>query len=93
MPTYLNSREFMIPRDSTFYGANFSNTNTPSSQIACPLIYDHIKTCNVCQQAVKNTCSAITDVSQVIRIDKHTLVLYGMFLLFLIILITVIFKR
>lgn len=88
MPTYLNSNKFPLSR---------CGDSGATSQIPCPLIYEHIKSCIVCQQAVKNTCSSLTHngtvTLQATTIDKNTLVLYGIFLLFIIILIVIMFKH
>lgn len=109
MPTYLNSNNFSLPRrfptpngdiyDGTgnFGGAGFTGPNVYASQIPCPLIYDHIKSCQVCQHAVKNTCSSMvyggTGSLQITQIDKNSLILYGIFFLILVILITFMYKR
>jgi len=93
MPTYLNSQECLPP----FAAApnvlpSRGHINSISSQISCPLVYDHIKSCSVCQQAVKNTCASIS-YGEITTIDKQTFILYGIFFLFLLIWITVMFKR
>lgn len=97
MPTYLNANKFPFSKCSTAFGGASDATNISAMQIPCPLIYEHIKSCPVCQQAVKNMCASTiystTSNSQVQTIDKNTLILYGIFFLFLVILITVMFKR
>ena len=89
MPTYLKTYNYHPNDTATAIGT----TTSTAQQIACPLIYDHIKTCVVCQQAVKNTCTTLTGFSQSPKTDNHNLILYSIFFLFLIILIVVLFKR
>lgn len=92
MPTYLNSNTFS--GRSSFSNVNPYNNTIP--QLPCPLIYEHIKLCQVCQQAVKNSCSIFSSggtPSSQVTIDKNALILYGIFFLFLIILILVLFRR
>jgi len=92
MPTYLNSHECLPQKAAPFAIPSRGHTNTTSSQISCPLVYDHIKSCSVCQQAVKNTYASIS-YGEMTTIDKQTFILYGIFFLFLLIFITVMFKR
>lgn len=97
MPTYLSTQNFPFSKCSTTFGDNFRSTNTTPSQIPCPTIYQHIKSCTVCQQAVKNTCAVSrygeTNTPSATTIDKNTLILYSIFFLFIIILITIMFKQ
>lgn len=96
MPTYLSAQNFPFSKCSTTVG-DFRSTYTTPSQIPCPTIYEHIKSCTVCQQAVKNTCASITyggtNTPFGTAIDKNTIILYGIFFLFIIILITIMFKK
>ena len=97
MPTYLSAQNFPFSKCSTTLGEDFRSSYTTPSQIPCPTIYEHIKSCTVCQQAVKNTCAASrygeTYAPLATTIDKNTIILYGIFFLFIIILITIMFKK
>lgn len=87
----MSSRDNTNTYGGASFGANTKASTPSASQIPCPIIYDHIKSCDVCQRCFKNTCESVK--VKTLGIDKQTFILYGIFFLFLIILITLMSKR